>query len=182
MIGGRISQRYAQAMLRIALDQRLVEGVGEQLQWLATLWHEQRALVETLENPSYAASRRRTIIERLAAQLQLLPTLRQLLLLLHDRGRIALLPDIARSYAAAADRHLGRVRAHVTSATPLDAEALGRLTRALELRTGQQVLLTSAVDPSLLGGFSTRIGSLLIDGSVRARLAQLGQTLLANKA
>ncbi|MBK6848864.1 MAG: ATP synthase F1 subunit delta [Proteobacteria bacterium] len=181
MIGGRISQRYAHAMLRLAVDQQRVDELGEQLQQLAALWQDQRELLDTLANPSYAAPRRRALIEQLAQRLQLLPALRQGLLLLLDRGRIALLPDIARSYTAAADRYAGRVRAHVTSATPLDPEAQDQLTRALEQRTGLRVLLTTAVDPGLIAGLSTRVGSLLFDGSLRARLARLRQALLEDK-
>ncbi|MBK8480210.1 MAG: ATP synthase F1 subunit delta [Proteobacteria bacterium] len=182
MIAGRISQRYAQALLRIAIDHAQLDSLGDQLAQLTALLREQGDLRDTLENPTYGTDHRRKLIDQLANRLGLLPALRNCLRLLLDRGRIALLPEIARSYAAGADRHAGRVRAEVTSAAALAPELAERIKRALEQRTGQRVLLTTAVDPGLIAGLATRVGSLLFDDSLRARLTRLRQALLEERA
>ena len=77
-----------------------------------------------------------------------------------------------------ADAHLGRVRARVTSAEPLGPAVLDRVRRALEQRTGKQVVVETAVDPDLIGGVVARVGDLILDGSVRTQLADLRAKLL----
>ena len=71
-----------------------------------------------------------------------------------------------------------RVRAVVTSAEALDPATLSGVQRALERRTGKRVTLTTTVDPSLIGGVVARVGDLVLDGTIRTRLANLNQRLL----
>jgi F-type H+-transporting ATPase subunit delta len=70
------------------------------------------------------------------------------------------------------------VRARVTSAEPLGQAVLDRVRRALEQRTGKQVVVETAVDPDLIGGVVARVGDLILDGSVRTQLADLRAKLL----
>ena len=103
---------------------------------------------------------------------------RSFVLLLVDRNRLNVLPLIARAYQELTDRQLGRVRAVVTSAKPLDVVTQGEIQRALERRTGKKVLMKSEVDPTLIGGVVARVGDLVLDGSLRTRLAAVGTRIL----
>ena len=69
------------------------------------------------------------------------------------------------------------VKATVTSAVPLDADAVARITSSLRKRLGSEVALQTAVDPSLIGGAVVDAGDVVIDGSIRTKLARLGAAL-----
>jgi len=97
--------------------------------------------------------------------------------LLVDNRRLALLPEIVAQYEALKAEAEARVEATVISAFPLEAAQLGSLGAALKRRLGREVNLTAQVDQALLGGVVIRAGDLVIDGSVRGRLADLASHL-----
>jgi F-type H+-transporting ATPase subunit delta len=101
-----------------------------------------------------------------------------LAILLLERGRIALLPALARAYEEMCDEKLGRVRAVVKSATALDLGSETEIRKAIERRTGKKVLMTTVVDPNLLGGVVAHVAGLVLDGSVATRLSNLKNRLL----
>jgi F-type H+-transporting ATPase subunit delta len=88
------------------------------------------------------------------------------------------LPLIARAYQELTDLQLGQVRAVIISAKPLDMVTEGQIERALEKRTGKRVIMKTEVDPTLIGGVVARVGDLVLDGSLRTRLAAVGTRIL----
>ena len=82
-------------------------------------------------------------------------------------------PDIARAYRRMADEAGGRVNAEITSATALPPDAVAKIKTALEKATGKQIVATTSVDPELIGGVVAKVGSYVVDGSVRTALAQM---------
>ena len=113
----------------------------------------------------------------LAGALRLPDEVKNLLLLLADRGRLGYAAAIADRFRDLADAKLGRVRARVTSAVPLSAAEAGRIAERLAGITKGQVLLETAVDPSLLGGVVAQVGSTVYDGSVRSQLEELRRAM-----
>jgi F-type H+-transporting ATPase subunit delta len=101
-----------------------------------------------------------------------------LALLLLERGRIDILPAVAHAYQEMCDDKLGRVRAQVLSATPLDIASETEVRKALERRTGKKVIMTCVVDPGLIGGVVAQVAGLELDGSVASRLSTLKRQLL----
>ncbi|HVY24052.1 MAG TPA: F0F1 ATP synthase subunit delta [Steroidobacteraceae bacterium] len=93
--------------------------------------------------------------------------------------RIALLPQIAAMYEAMRADVENRARVSVTSAAPLNEAQQQRLASALKKRLNREVQLDCSVDPELLGGAVIRCGDLVIDGSVKSRLAQLAAEVRA---
>jgi F-type H+-transporting ATPase subunit delta len=177
-LAGSVARRYAKALFELAVDKGNFEAVGQELENLAHLYAESRELRQTLENPVFKLSQKRKIVEGVLAQVVQSPVVRNFVLLLTERSRIAALPLIARAYQELTDRQLGRVRAVVTSAKPLDMVTEGEIQRALEKRTGKKVVMKSEVDPSLIGGVVARVGDLVLDGSLRTRLASIGNRIL----
>ena len=92
-------------------------------------------------------------------------------------GRFALLPDISQRFAEERAAREGRNHVHVTSAFELSDPQRTTIVTAMEKRLGTKVTLDCAVDDSLIGGVVIRAGDLVIDASLRGRLAQLAQTL-----
>lgn len=100
------------------------------------------------------------------------------LAVLAENGRLAVLPEIATLYAQLRADAERIVKAMVTSATPLDASELGKLTASLKKRFGREVEVRTAVDPALIGGAVIDTGDVVIDGSLRSKLARLESTLV----
>jgi F-type H+-transporting ATPase subunit delta len=102
----------------------------------------------------------------------------KLLNLLAERGRLELLPDLREVYRERLLAHSNVVRATVTSAAPLSPDDVQRLEASLGGLTGKRVQLETAVDPAIIGGVVTRIGSTVYDGSIRTQLQKMRQQLV----
>ena len=99
-------------------------------------------------------------------------TRRFLGVLAHHR-RLFALPEMIQAYDAMLAEHKGEVGAEVTSAVPLSSAQLESVRRQLSATVGQTVTLSTTVDPNLLGGLVVRVGSRMIDASIRTKLHQL---------
>ncbi len=177
-MGGSISRRYARAIFEIGVEMGTFELLGRQINELAALWKDSPELRQTLENPVFKLSQKRAVLQSLMPRLAPARQVQSLALLLLERGRISILPSVARAYEEMCDEKLGRVRAVVKSAKPLDIASETEVRKAIERRTGKKVLLTTEVDPSLIGGVVAHVAGLEIDGSVASRLAAIKQRLL----
>jgi F-type H+-transporting ATPase subunit delta len=177
MISGTIARRYAKALFGLAVDAGRVEAWANSLVSLQQVVDGSPDLQDVLANPVYSRDQRRAIVEKLAAALSLDAEPRDLLFLLGDRNRLAYLGAIVLTFRDLADAHLGRVRAKVTSAVPLEDQAAQSIADKLSQATQAKVLLDRSVDPVLLGGVVAQVGSLVYDGSVRTQLEDLRQQL-----
>jgi F-type H+-transporting ATPase subunit delta len=177
-LGGSIARRYARALFDLGVTRTSFEAFGKELEALADVYRGSPELRQTLENPVFQLSQRRGVLGAVLPRVAPSREVHNFALLLLERGRISLLPSIARSYQEMVDAQLGRVRAKVASAKPLDPAALASVQRALERRTGKKVLVTTEVDPTLIGGIVARVGDLLLDGSLRTKLESLRAKVL----
>jgi F-type H+-transporting ATPase subunit delta len=177
-LAGSVARRYARALFQIGVAKGTFEQLGQELDALAAVYRESFELRQTLENPVFKMSQKRAILEKLLPRVAPSRPVQSFALLLLDRGRINFLPLIDRVYRELTDHQLGRVRAVVSSAKPLDVITEGEILRALERRTGKKVLMKTEVDPNLIGGVVARVGDLVLDGSLRTRLENLGSRIL----
>jgi F-type H+-transporting ATPase subunit delta len=175
-VTGSLGRRYARALLPLARSEGRLEEAGTELHVLASVFSEPR-LAAIVVNPTLGANARRDLTEGVLTAAKASPTVANLIRLLVQRDRVAQLPDIARAYDVLLDRELGRVRVGVRAAAPLsDAvqEEISALTRRL---AGKDVVVSSEVDPELLGGVVVDVGGTVYDGSVRTRLARMSRTM-----
>ena len=177
MIVGSIARRYAKALFDLAVEQGKIEAWSQTLLALKQAIEASDELKDVLENPIYAREQRRAIVGKLVAALRLEPEPAHLLYLLADRSRLGHLGAIVEQFGTLADAKLGRLRARVTSAVPLDAAAAQTIADKLAHATRAQVILDRTVDPELLGGVVAQVGSLTYDGSVRSQLEALRKAL-----
>jgi F-type H+-transporting ATPase subunit delta len=103
--------------------------------------------------------------------------MQQFLLLLFDKGRFGFLDDVNDFYQKLADEQKGIARASLVSATELSSDAVDKIREALAKRTGKDIILEVEQDPELIGGIVTRIGDLVLDGSVRTQLLNMRESL-----
>ncbi len=177
MIAGSLAKRYAKALLDVATEGQAAEGVLRDLSGMAALIDEQRELRLFLLNPSVRRQDAGQVLDEIAGRLQVSPLARTFLRVVLEAGRMAALRDILRAYEELLDERLGRVRAAVTTAAPLNREQQAHLAAELGRITGKRVVLQVAQDPAILGGMVTRIGSRVYDGSLKTQLVRLRQEL-----
>lgn len=177
------ARRYVRALFDVCEREGDVERVEREVSAFAALLSAHPALRKSLLSPlAPPAPRRNAVAAILDRAGDLSPITRRLLTLLAERDRLALLPEIV---AACRDRLLERqgvVRAHVTTSAPLPDGRMQEITRQLEAATGRRVLVEAAVDPAVIGGVVTRIGSMVWDGSIARHLARLRERLLGGAA
>jgi F-type H+-transporting ATPase subunit delta len=174
-----VASRYARALFEVALGERIDLGqVERELSAFATLVTGDAQLARVLTNPAIPTPRKRALVDTLISRVgPLLPHVAKLLLLLAERDRLALLPDIVRAYRNRLNEHNHVVQAEVVTASPLPADRVAVLAERLGRATGRTVQLESRVDPAIIGGAVTRIGSTIYDGSVTTQLRKIGEAL-----
>ena len=169
-----IAKRYAQALFSLA------EGEGMQEAWLDSLSGLARDLagpstVVFFTEPRVPAAHKAEMAAQASSEAD--PLVRNFLGLLVERRAVVLLPAIVQEYGALLNESLGRVQATVTSAAPVSDEQQSRLIQSLGAMLDKQVVLDFRENPDIIGGIVVRVGDQVIDGSVRARLDSLQQSL-----
>ena len=171
-----VARRYARAVFEIAKEENDLDG------WLRDL----RAIRDQLQDPELEAFLTSPGVSTEAKQSRcdtLLSSSREkarnLVSVLILNHRTGLTPSIVVSYEEELDRLRGIVHARVTTAITLNETEAAKVGHRLEDITGRQVVVSTAVDPSILGGFVARIGDQLIDASVVGRLQALRASLTA---
>lgn len=183
---------YAEAVFALAREQDALKAWSEMLALTAAVAGDPR-IEQLARDPRVARARflglfldicgdvqgRASVVEdgKSGATKHLDPKGANFVRLLVENRRLNLLPEIAALYEGLRAEAEARVEATVTSAFSLDAAQLKTLEQGLKRRFGREVRLTAAVDRSLVGGVVIRAGDLVIDGSVRGRLAALASEL-----
>jgi F-type H+-transporting ATPase subunit delta len=165
--------RYARALLDVAIKESDPERAGHELAVFVDLVARHPDLERVLANPVVSAADKRAMVQQVVDRLQLTTPAAKLLTLLAARGRLPLIPDLLEVYRERLMEHQRVVRAEVTTAAPLSHERVAQLQQRLASATGRAVTMTTKVDPAIIGGVITRIGSTVYDGSVAAQLAKV---------
>jgi F-type H+-transporting ATPase subunit delta len=171
------ARRYAEAAFQLATRDASHDVWEKDLATAAELVGDER-VARVVSNPSVPFHDRQATLERLLGK-RISPLALNLVQLLDQRGRLRLIPAIAAEYTRMLDALRGVVAATVTSAAPLEKDEVAALAKRLEEMTGGSVKLATAVDPSLIGGLTVRVGDRMIDASVRGRLERLRDQLVA---
>ena len=169
--------RYALALFELAAQDRKVEAVEQSLGTVRDALDQSADLRQLTASPLIGRGEAGRAALAVADDLRLDPLTKNFMGVLAENRRLAALPDIIRAYRQLAARHRGEATASVTSAHSLDDEQVRELKQQLRLRLGREVAVDLTVDPDLLGGLVVRIGSQMIDSSIRTRLNALGSAM-----
>ena len=175
-----LGRRYAKALLDLAREQGEIDTVLRDVGALSDAWSSSRELREIVQNPVIPRPALKASVDALMEKLGSSATVRNTVKLLADKGRLGHLDEVLAELDALAEAETGRVRVEVVSAKPLADAYYERLAEKFKRVTDREVVLVKKEDPSLIGGVITRIGDQLFDGSIRNRLSELRETLLAN--
>ena len=167
-------KRYAQAVFELALENGRVDQWAEDLSIVAEVFQdpEFNALLKHADVP---AADKRQAAETVLGGID--PLARNMVNLLVSRGMVDAIPEVCAEFTVLVDRHLGRQRVAVTTAVPLEAAEVERITRFVADLVQREVVVTTKVDESILGGMVVQIGDRLLDGSAQSRLNGLRERL-----
>lgn len=171
-----IAKRYARALASVAGEQNRLEETAGELERLAG-WLEDADVKAAFDSPNLGVTARRGLVTRLAESLGLSELSRNFLSMLAERNRLDQFQAIVLAYQALVDRSLGRVRATIRAATPLDDSSVAQIRSVLEQMTGKKVLASVVVDPTLIAGVSVEIEGRVYDGSAHTQLAHLARSM-----
>lgn len=181
MIPGALARRYARALIELASNPTQRDKFARDIESVTELLRASDSsgtnALKVIATDRFPLKQRQSLVRALAARVMADEMVVKFLELVVARGRGGGIPDIARAYRKLADEAAGRVQAEITSAAPLPPDALTKIKVALEQATGKTVIASSKVDPELLGGVVAKVGSYVIDGSLRTSLAQLRNSM-----
>ncbi|MCF8051191.1 MAG: F0F1 ATP synthase subunit delta [Desulfobacterales bacterium] len=172
-----IARRYAKALLLIGKEDGNAETYREELDGFVDLLEKEPNLERAVSNPLYELDGRRKVLDTVVEKLNLSDVMKSFLLLLFDKGRIGFLPYVNEFYQKLADELKGIARANLISATKLSSDTIEKIRGALSKKTGKEIILEVEQDSDLIGGIVTRIGDLVLDGSIRTQLVNMRETL-----
>ncbi len=172
-----VSRRYAKALILIGQEDGQAEQYNTELGSVVGLFDTQEGFETALINPLYNKNDRKKVLEAVLAATDFSAIMKSFLILLFDKGRIGFLREIASYYKDLADELKGVVKASIVSATELSSEAVEKIKESLSKKTGKTIVLNVKQDPSLIGGVVTKIGDLVMDGSVKTQLMNMRETL-----
>jgi F-type H+-transporting ATPase subunit delta len=177
VISAVVSEPYAEALMSIAQANGLEDHFGDELRGFLWLLRESGDFEAFLANPLVKPEAKKGVIRTLAGD-GVNPLLVNFLLVLVDRRRIMFLSSIANKYLDLLRKLRNAVLADVTSASELNEDQINTLTEKVKGMTGANyVELNVKIDPSLLGGVIVKVGSQVLDASLRGQLRRISINL-----
>ncbi|EGI57261.1 ATP synthase subunit O, mitochondrial [Acromyrmex echinatior] len=164
--------RYATALFSAATKQKALDAVEKDLISFQGLLKKDTALIDFIKNPSIKRKDKAEAFKAIGKKSGMSPTTENLLTLLAENGRLAKLNVIINLYKLLMAANRGEVVCEVITASPLDADIKTKLETTLKrlLKKGETALLTTKVDPSIIGGIILSVGDKYIDMSIASKI------------
>lgn len=172
-----IARRYGTALFELAREQGALDAVAADLAALARMIAESDDFSNLIANATIRRADQEKAVLALADAAKFAPVTRNALGLLAARRRLAALPAIIDAVQAEIARHKGETTAQVTTAQPLAPAQSDAIAAALKKALGLDVKINAVEDKGIMGGLVVRVGSMLIDSSVRTKLDRLARAL-----
>lgn len=176
-IQASLAGRYATALFQLARDERQLDAVGTSLAALREGLRDSDDLRALTTSPLIGRDDALKTVKAVAASLRLDPITTNFLGVLAQNRRLGQLGSVIRFFTLLAAEHRGETTAEVISAHPLDDDQVAALRANLKARVGRDVAVDLSVDPAILGGLVVKVGSQMIDGSIRTKLNTLAQAM-----
>ncbi|MFI2741741.1 ATP synthase F1 subunit delta [Zhouia sp. PK063] len=171
MEGSRAAIRYAKAVLELATEKNEAATVYENMQDVAKTIASSNELKVLLKSPLVKASDKKAALSQIFSSIN--PIVNNLIAVLDQNNRIAILDLVAQKYIALHDELTGKQVAVVTTAIPLDDALKAKVLVKVKELTGKEAILENKVDASIIGGFVLRVGDIQYNASVAKSLNNL---------
>ena len=176
-LNAEIVEPYAEALMSLAQSNHLTDRFGEDVRSLVELLEESQQLQGFLGNPIITTEDKKTVLRKIGGE-GTHPYLRNFLMLLADKKRLIFLEGIFQQYLALLRELNQTALAEVTSATELtEAQRQSISDKVKAMTNAQSVEIKTSIDPDLIGGVIIKVGSQVLDASLRGQLRRLGMNL-----
>ena len=173
-----VARRYANALVDVVAKNNELPTVQNELGQFASLMRESAQLTEVLRNPAVAYDQKSKILESLIERTTPTKTTANFLRVLLRNARLADLNVINERFNQVIEERAGLVSAEITTAQPLQPDQQTALQNKLQTVTGKKVVLNFKINPEIIGGVVTQIGSTIYDGSIKNQLQQLKEQMI----
>ena len=165
-----VSGRYATALFELARDEKSVDAVKADLDKFNALLDESADLKRLVRSPVFGADVQLKALNAVLDKAGIAGVAANVLRVLTANRRLFAVPDVIRAFNALVAKYKGEATADVTVAEPLSDKNLDALKASLKTVTGKDVALNVKVDPAIIGGLVVKLGSRMIDSSLRTKL------------
>ena len=172
-----VAGRYATALFELALEEKALETVEQDLNRFAQALDAVEDLRRLVRSPVFTAEEQERAIAAVLENMEIEGLTANFLKLIARNRRLFAAPDMIKAFRALLTRHRGQTSGEVTSALPLNEGQLRALQTALKAALHKEVQLDQKVDATLLGGLVVKVGSRMVDSSLRTKLKSLKQTM-----
>jgi len=168
-----VAARYATAVFGLAKEAKKLPAVEKDLDALAAALEESTELGDLISNPVYTRDQQAGAIGAIAKKMKLSPTMANTLGLMASKRRLFVLPQLIATIKDMIAEEKGEVTADVTAAKALTKAQQDKLAKTLKASVGKDVKINVSVDKSLIGGLIVKVGSRMIDSSIKSKLSNL---------
>ena len=176
-IRASLAGRYASALFDLARDQRRIDAVSRSVEALNQALVDSKDFAELITSPLVSRDEAGKAFAAVGPQLSLDPITSNFVGVLARNGRKKELRAVIRAFRRLAAEHRGETTADVVTARPLNDDQVAALKEQLCARAGSNVTIDAQVDPNILGGIVVKLGSQMIDASIRTKLNRLAQAM-----
>lgn len=165
-----VAGRYASALFDLAVEEGSVDEAAADMETVGALLSESADFTRLVRSPGFDKAEQIRATEAVFGAAGIRPLVTRFAKVVASNRRLFVLPDMVSAFARLVATHRGEVTAEVTSAEPLSDTHREALAAALSETSGKTVRLDTKVDPELIGGLIVRLGSRMIDTSLRTKL------------
>jgi F-type H+-transporting ATPase subunit delta len=177
---GGLAGRYANALFELAQDQKAVDAVSGDLAGLRRALETSPDLARLVRSPVFSAEDHAKALKAILEKMGAHALSTKFVLLLAEKRRLFILTQAIASFESLVAKSRGETEAAVTSARPLNDDEISELKNVLKSKLGKEPRLHSKIDPTLLGGLIVKVGSRMIDSSLRTKLDGLRAVMKGN--
>jgi F-type H+-transporting ATPase subunit delta len=168
-----LAERYAAALFEIADERHALDAIAEDLRQLRAMLQESSDLSRLIRSPVLSREEQGKAVSAIAERAGLQALTRDFLAVVARNRRLFAVPGMIEAYLAKLAERRGEITAEVSVAQPLNEARTAALTEQLRRAVGARVAVDIKVDPALLGGMTVKVGSRMVDASLRSRLRRL---------
>ena len=176
-IQASLAGRYAIALFELARDEKQIDAVAASLAALRQALSESDDFRALIASPLLGREEQARAVGAVIGSLGIDTLTGNFVGVLAQNRRLPQLPNVIRAFNLLAARHRGEITAEVTSARPLSDDQVGAIKQHLRSRMGRDINVDLAVDPAILGGLVVKVGSQMIDSSIRTKLNTLAHAM-----
>lgn len=172
-----LANRYAKALFSVAKEENAFDAYAKALNTFAAAYQATPEVRDGLTNPLYPVDVRAKVMDYLVKAMGAEGVVKNFLNLVVQKKRAEHLPEIAEAFQALVDKQRNICQGTVVSAMELSGDLKEKVQGTLEKITGKKVVLTTQVDPAIIGGIIAKVGDLVLDGSIRSQLLGLKESI-----